>query len=65
MKELVRADSVQPVGRAVRKVRVEAADEYGDDEDFFIIPILSIVQSMKMLHMNMLSWVRMLMKVSK
>ena len=36
MKELVRSDPVQPVGKAVRKVRVEAAERFGDDEDFFL-----------------------------
>ena len=36
MKEIVRADPVQPVGRAVRKVRVAAAEKYGDDEEFFM-----------------------------
>ena len=35
MKEIVRCDPVQPVGRAVRKVRVEAAEMYGEEEEFF------------------------------
>ena len=35
MKNIVRGDPVQPVGKAVRKVRVDAAEEYGEDEEFF------------------------------
>jgi hypothetical protein len=34
MKSLVRKDPVRAVGKAVRAVRIEAAEEYGDDEDF-------------------------------
>ena len=36
MKTLVRADPVQPVGKAIRKVRVEAAEKYGEEQDFYL-----------------------------
>ena len=35
MKNIVRQDPVQACGKAVRKVRIEAAEEFGDDEDFY------------------------------
>ena len=35
MKDIVRKDPVKAVGKAVRKVREAAADEYGEDEDFY------------------------------
>ena len=35
MKSLVRKDPVKAVGKAVRAVRIQAADEYGEDEDFY------------------------------
>ena len=35
MKEIVRRDPVRAVGKAVRTVRVEAAEEYGDDKEFY------------------------------
>ena len=34
MKVIVRNDPCKPVGKAVRAVRLEAAREYGDDENF-------------------------------
>ena len=36
MKTLVRADPVQPVEKAIRKVRVEAAEKYGEEKDFYL-----------------------------
>ena len=35
IKEIVRSDPVRAVGKAVRTVRVEAAEEYGDDKEFY------------------------------
>ena len=35
MKNIVRQDPVQACGKAVRKVRIEAAEEFGDDENFY------------------------------
>ena len=36
MKNIVRKNPVQAVGKAVRAVRVEAAHEYSEDEDFYL-----------------------------
>ena len=35
MKNIVIKDPVQTCGKAVRKVRIEAAEEFGDDENFY------------------------------
>ena len=35
MKEIVRKDPTQPVGKAVRTVRVQAAELYSNDDDFY------------------------------
>jgi hypothetical protein len=36
MKSLVRKVPVKAVRKAVRAVRIQAADEYGEDEDFYL-----------------------------
>ena len=36
MKNIVRSNPVQAVGKAVRTVRIEAAENYGHDEDFYL-----------------------------
>ena len=36
MKNIVRGNPVQAVGKAVRTVRIEAAENYGHDEDFYL-----------------------------
>ena len=35
MKELVRRDPAKPVGHAAWSIRIEAAKEYSDDEEFY------------------------------
>ena len=35
MKELVKKDPAKPVGHAAKQIRIEAAREYGDDQEFY------------------------------
>ena len=57
MKEIVRNDPAAPVGKAIRTIRIKAADEYSADEDFYkhLIPELgtdSVLEKKQMLRVR-------------
>ena len=37
MADIVRKDPVEPVGDAIRKVQIQAAEEYGEDDDVLLV----------------------------